>query len=1478
MERYIPVMSKTRVARVWKITLSRIELMAAVITAKLCTYVKRAIDCPISHIFCLTDNSSTLYWIRGAASQWKPFVANRVIEIQSLLDPSVWRYCRGPQNPADLPSRGLPASKRESDGKDPLGCKSPKKIGPRIQGQNLSVKLLTQRGRVKIVAKPGIAEFTVSASLILAEVCLENLSFRDDIDLICLAIKLLFSSIQQWRNSAEDSQTDVNETKADERDSLSKTSLQKLSEKVVDKLKRTLGYAMPDNYQSDALLRELEVWSVLLKVSDGSQGFEEYRRYLTEQFIHRAKRVKETCLVEIFCELNLEVYDRAIGESISKLGFEAVEKITESRQGADASRAFKSLRSSSLRGDAGAVKYGQLLSMLLTKSWRKTNQPHNSSGLDPGTVEFLLTWNPMAGYFHFFGAESGRGSILTDEGQETLSMAQSVLTAVVESLSNASVTVEILILLKKYKEKFLELLKKTFSAAKEGTKANAKEESEKCLAERIEEFDEFHTVKLKVVSFVNMCDLIQPVNITSVKEKSLQEVSLCQIRQLCERKGDRQIEVKFFELPPVAKEVFLRLQNVRESLTFEDLWTQYGKKAQTTREKDEAKKPHLSISEVVENVWKPSLEDWNQHAASTMDGTITLGNVDKLFDSYKNRRKELEQELLRMFKRSQSQTASSAKNLQAIAVERVVQIQRYQQLEQYASAAETIWEFKGAMGFTGDFKVVDDLRNQLSIEFKNKPLNSIGKSFSEAGRALECLDVSKAKCFQAVVDSRQLVEWLRTTITSTQELKVLVDLALISAGESDMETDRISSLHTSCLGFAPLIFDLRESEELKVNFDQLVKACDPVWKAVETDHTLPQKLRDTSRHLEWLKTVKESHGSVAMTSLVQAKTINSSGVYVVGHSDTKTGPSTERGRRLSLNDVIRLTVPTKDGREEMQSRTYSVDELKDLQSKLMLIAGKAEKGKDEVEQFNLEGVMRLATAYINLSESGFVHRLQWNKEFDCSKDQREGESIAEELAAESTSMENCHLNWKKKVSDARKEYRELNFFTTQQLMLLRKEIAAVCYSNDLLVSNLQVFSLLEDVRPNLDTKQLKSAIQRAFRDTNLLEKTRSTADLPSFSQVPLGAEFSTRRSVFDNNNYASLNPSTTPVQGASIKKPKPKDTTKIERFLNAATDDGYSEQVALAALASLGVDADEDDLLMWCLEEADEADIEALYEEAKQNPIIVREIFSDRELDDEMHVEDESSTVTESDKLPEFLSKLPETIADQEKTEDDDNEAEISEYLTLAQLGNILRELSVKGLRLYTLSILNKRFFTYSKKVWISTDSGLLLVGDFNKLDLNYVKNAHGLKQIVPFPTRGSSMLDLVFTNLGAFYEVPIKRPNFGLSDHVTVEVKPLARSDFPKNKIIIKSRDLRTTKRLAIRKYLEEVDLDLLVGTKVSCEEKTNTLESVIKLGMDTLLPLRSKKLSVNDPPWINKQLKSMIRKRQRALARGDDAIFRRL
>ena len=88
-----------------------------------------------------------------------------------------------------------------------------------------------------------------------------------------------------------------------------------------------------------------------------------------------------------------------------------------------------------------------------------------------------------------------------------------------------------------------------------------------------------------------------------------------------------------------------------------------------------------------------------------------------------------------------------------------------------------------------------------------------------------------------------------------------------------------------------------------------------------------------------------------MTSLTQAKTINNNGVYLIGSLDPVEGPMMQSEIRPCLENVVRLTVPLRDEEGNDESKIYSLDDLKDLQSKLMLIAGKAEKGKDDVETF-----------------------------------------------------------------------------------------------------------------------------------------------------------------------------------------------------------------------------------------------------------------------------------------------------------------------------------------------------------------------------------------------------------------------------------------------------------------------------------------------------------------------------------------------
>ena len=66
------------------------------------------------------------------------------------------------------------------------------------------------------------------------------------------------------------------------------------------------------------------------------------------------------------------------------------------------------------------------------------------------------------------------------------------------------------------------------------------------------------------------------------------------------------------------------------------------------------------------------------------------------------------------------------------------------------------------------------------------------------------------------------------------------------------------------------------------------------------------------------------------------------------------------------------------------------------------------------------------------------------------------------------------------------------------------------------------------------------------------------------------------------------------------------------------------------------------------------------------------------------------------------------------------------------------------------------------------------------------------------------------------------------------------------------------------MRAYLEEVDVPALLDTVYSCEEKVSLLEELIKTGLDTVLPLRSKTVQLNEPPWVNSTLRNLIAKRQ--------------
>ena len=104
------VMSRARVAPIKEVTLPRLELLAALLCARLVTYVKQSLKLsPLQEVHCWTDSTVTLAWLQKEPEKWKTFVANRVAEVQGLVAAKHWHHCPGILNPADLLTRGISA-------------------------------------------------------------------------------------------------------------------------------------------------------------------------------------------------------------------------------------------------------------------------------------------------------------------------------------------------------------------------------------------------------------------------------------------------------------------------------------------------------------------------------------------------------------------------------------------------------------------------------------------------------------------------------------------------------------------------------------------------------------------------------------------------------------------------------------------------------------------------------------------------------------------------------------------------------------------------------------------------------------------------------------------------------------------------------------------------------------------------------------------------------------------------------------------------------------------------------------------------------------------------------------------------------------------------------------------------------------------------------------------------------------------------
>ena len=104
------IAAKSKVAPLTLMAVPRLELMGAILGLRLTQSLLTVLELPMQIVTFYSDSTDVLWWIRGRGKDFRPFVANRIGEIQMFTERSQWQHVSTEENPANLCTRGATPS------------------------------------------------------------------------------------------------------------------------------------------------------------------------------------------------------------------------------------------------------------------------------------------------------------------------------------------------------------------------------------------------------------------------------------------------------------------------------------------------------------------------------------------------------------------------------------------------------------------------------------------------------------------------------------------------------------------------------------------------------------------------------------------------------------------------------------------------------------------------------------------------------------------------------------------------------------------------------------------------------------------------------------------------------------------------------------------------------------------------------------------------------------------------------------------------------------------------------------------------------------------------------------------------------------------------------------------------------------------------------------------------------------------------
>ncbi|XP_052050777.1 E3 ubiquitin-protein ligase RNF213 isoform X2 [Apodemus sylvaticus] len=682
-------------------------------------------------------------------------------------------------------------------------------------------------------------------------------------------------------------------------------------------------------------------------------------------------------------------------------------------------------------------KFGTLLSAVITKSWPVHN---GETVFDVDEIfKYLLEWPDVRQLFKLCGANEKIIDNITEEGRQLMATAESVFQKVAAELEDGSIVVGQLELILEYKSQFLDIWNLNTGRlpfqekACDGKDLLERRRDDLRFLKREKRYVESLLRQLGRVKHLVQVDFgnLETIHSQDLSNKRLNEVVIKSPNSSSFKRKTH------YCLSPDIREMASKLDSLKDSHIFQDFWHETAQLLNTL-DKDPRELKFL-LPEVLEYLYKPCYDKFYKLYENLKSGEITFAEVDVVFRDFVDKYNELDADLKFM-------CTMNPQDQKSWIPERIGQIKEYHTLHQAVSSAKVILQVRRALDVTGDFSVLNQLLNFADFfeDFRNEKLDQISPQFIKAKRLLQDISEPRQRCLEELARQTELVRWLHEALEDINELKVFVDLASISAGENDIDVDRVACFHDAVQGYASLLYKMNGN----AGFYEFMNHLQELWRALDNDPHLPDKLKDSARNLEWLKTVKESHGSVELSSLSLATAINNRGIYII--------EAPKDGQKVSPDTLLHLLLPGDHGDQEA-SRNYSTEELKELLNKLMLMSGKKDHSSNaEVEKFSevFSNMQRLVHVFINLHCAGNMLFRTWTAKVYCCpgggismdfglallSQLTESGDVIVLLGALCRQMEDFLDNWKTLVAQKRVKHFYLNFYTAEQLVYLSSEL------------------------------------------------------------------------------------------------------------------------------------------------------------------------------------------------------------------------------------------------------------------------------------------------------------------------------------------------------------------------------------------------------------------------------------------------------